>query len=485
MSGSAVTPGRNDPCPCGSGKKYKKCCLLAERVAGDELTPRILNRCSEEAADVLVEYAHRIHGRNTMAWVWQDFWGGKGREEWPRESPYVPLWVPWMIYHWIPDEEEDPGRFPSAGTVAARFLAEAGWKIDELTRRYIEAARSEPFTFWQVEAVEPGRGLLLHDMATERECFAHERTASQTLVAADIIFCHVLGLEDVYTISATGPYVLPPARLRRIVEGFLAPKMAYLRQGGSQASISPARLLEYDLDFIDLYQSCVEELLHPSLPEVRNSDGDRLEWATSTYRFSPEDRGRLTERLETMRNFERSDEAGEPVEFAWISPRHTGPIAGAHKARIEVQDDVLVTESNSRTRDRNLRKRLEGRLGDLLAYEHTTHQSLDPTELMEAEAQRPKKEEPDDSGALDPEGLPPEAREQLEAILEAQHLQWADLQVPALGGLTPRQAVRTSEFRDEVERLIADHENAQSRHPHPQFRFDFNRLRGELGLPVG
>ena len=22
------TPGRNDPCPCGSGKKYKKCCAL-------------------------------------------------------------------------------------------------------------------------------------------------------------------------------------------------------------------------------------------------------------------------------------------------------------------------------------------------------------------------------------------------------------------------------------------------------------------------
>lgn len=22
--------GRNDPCPCGSGKKYKKCCLVNE-----------------------------------------------------------------------------------------------------------------------------------------------------------------------------------------------------------------------------------------------------------------------------------------------------------------------------------------------------------------------------------------------------------------------------------------------------------------------
>jgi len=23
--------GRNEPCPCGSGKKYKKCCLLNEK----------------------------------------------------------------------------------------------------------------------------------------------------------------------------------------------------------------------------------------------------------------------------------------------------------------------------------------------------------------------------------------------------------------------------------------------------------------------
>ncbi|ADH85752.1 SEC-C metal-binding domain-containing protein [Desulfurivibrio alkaliphilus] len=26
--------GRNDPCPCGSGKKFKKCCLEKQRLAG-------------------------------------------------------------------------------------------------------------------------------------------------------------------------------------------------------------------------------------------------------------------------------------------------------------------------------------------------------------------------------------------------------------------------------------------------------------------
>ena len=25
--------GRNEPCPCGSGKKYKKCCMLNQTAA--------------------------------------------------------------------------------------------------------------------------------------------------------------------------------------------------------------------------------------------------------------------------------------------------------------------------------------------------------------------------------------------------------------------------------------------------------------------
>ncbi|HSL84651.1 MAG TPA: SEC-C metal-binding domain-containing protein [Thermoanaerobaculia bacterium] len=29
-----MTVGRNAPCPCGSGKKYKRCCLGLDRAAG-------------------------------------------------------------------------------------------------------------------------------------------------------------------------------------------------------------------------------------------------------------------------------------------------------------------------------------------------------------------------------------------------------------------------------------------------------------------
>ena len=33
-------PGRNDPCPCGSGKKFKRCCGLGSTAAGTPEMPR-------------------------------------------------------------------------------------------------------------------------------------------------------------------------------------------------------------------------------------------------------------------------------------------------------------------------------------------------------------------------------------------------------------------------------------------------------------
>src|SRR5262245_56621688 len=34
-----MTTGRNDPCPCGSGKKYKKCCMNKGAGAGSPSSP--------------------------------------------------------------------------------------------------------------------------------------------------------------------------------------------------------------------------------------------------------------------------------------------------------------------------------------------------------------------------------------------------------------------------------------------------------------
>jgi hypothetical protein len=34
-------PGRNDPCPCGSGRKYKQCCLQKDETAAREARAKV------------------------------------------------------------------------------------------------------------------------------------------------------------------------------------------------------------------------------------------------------------------------------------------------------------------------------------------------------------------------------------------------------------------------------------------------------------
>ncbi len=54
-------PGRNDPCPCGSGDKYKKCCLPKEGGVEREQLAKVETRRAESAA------AHRLPLRDVKA----------------------------------------------------------------------------------------------------------------------------------------------------------------------------------------------------------------------------------------------------------------------------------------------------------------------------------------------------------------------------------------------------------------------------------
>src|SRR5262245_13666500 len=43
--------GRNDPCPCGSGKKYKKCCMLKDELAASTSAEADVAIAAEEALE--------------------------------------------------------------------------------------------------------------------------------------------------------------------------------------------------------------------------------------------------------------------------------------------------------------------------------------------------------------------------------------------------------------------------------------------------
>ncbi len=55
--------GRNDPCPCGSGKKYKKCCEIKsnapKKIQAQIISPERISSSTQETSKVSLSFFQR------------------------------------------------------------------------------------------------------------------------------------------------------------------------------------------------------------------------------------------------------------------------------------------------------------------------------------------------------------------------------------------------------------------------------------------
>ncbi len=461
---------RNDPCPCGSGKKFKKCCLLKEQTSRP-LTREILGQACREAFSLLLDFAVKFPEPLETPPL------GRPVPELPdeeaRHTLQNELLTIWIFYLWFPLDALAQA-IPSDRTVAAKFLKEEGHNLDGITRRYIEAARLEPFSYWQVESVSPGAGVLLKDMVTGEERSVADLSISRSAAQWDIFFAQVVGLEGLYILNGMGLYPLAPARFRQGIDGFADGIRKRVGQKPDRLS-----LLRHQTEFVNHYLSCVEEMLNPKLPELRNMDGDKLVMAKSRYSFAPDRRADVIQAIRALRDLHEEDRRDGADRFVWMAmPKSTGHKDKVVKGSAAVGPDWLESECNSEARDKALRRRLLKTLGALLTHESTNLQPFHP----EKAARKPPNSEGEKSGAIDLSTLSAEDRQRFDAVFEQQYMSWLDTEVPMLGGKTPRQTARTAHGKAQVAAMINDWEHMQNRNPGLQYRFDFNKLRAEIGI---
>ena len=80
-----------------------------------------------------------------------------------------------------------------------------------------------------------------------------------------------------------------------------------------------------------------------------------------------------------------------------------------------------------------------------------------------------------------PEEPPPEIRALLREFKQQHMSHWLDENIPALDGLTPREAVARPESRTKLDLLLRDMEFRESLLPAEE-RFDVDRIREQLGI---
>ncbi len=153
-------PGRNQLCPCGSGKKFKNCCLRAEPAAAEtpqQTLHRRVRAAIQNLTEELLRFATKHLGRELIAEAWSKFSPEEDAVFDPK-SPHMPVFIPWFFHQWSPAAEST--RFPElaarAATVSGEYLARRRRNLDPLLLRYLEACTATAFSFHEV-VLEDGK----------------------------------------------------------------------------------------------------------------------------------------------------------------------------------------------------------------------------------------------------------------------------------------------------------------------------------------
>ena len=165
---AAAAPGRNDPCLCGSGRKFKHCCLPARNA---EDAARLHLRTAEgRVVDGLLRVIDATWGEPLIVHAWEDFWVYDDVPEDMVTTPeFEPMFVPWLVLSFVPDPEaeEADATWPTE-PIGLAWLATTDAEVPDLDRVYIETACGSPMSVFAVGRVMPGRSLDLKDVLTGR-----------------------------------------------------------------------------------------------------------------------------------------------------------------------------------------------------------------------------------------------------------------------------------------------------------------------------
>jgi len=146
----------------------------------------------------------------------------------------------------------------------------------------------------------------------------------------------------------------------------------------------------------------------------------------------------------------------------------------APMADLTLEGDLLTVQTHSLARASRVNSCLVEELGDQIVLKDiSTHEAT--AEMLAEVGIEPMGEEGSEA--------PPEEQKQVvHQVLEKHYRKWLDETAPALGDLSPRDAVADPEHRPEVIAQLLEAEERTRASSWPMNEFDFDFLWEELGL---
>ena len=446
--------GRNDLCPCGSGKKHKHCCLSEQPLSEDSQWRR-----NHEASSRLAGEMMRFAERNFSGEI-QDAWRDFNMEGFPPppKSGENQIFMPYFLYLWDP-ERPFPKREPGeAGIVVREFMHKKERLLSDLERQFIEQAITQPLSFYEVIWCKPGERMALHDVLLGQDTQVIEHAATQMLREGDLVYAQLWHSPVPAVMGCSAPLAITPRWKADVIALRKRLRKKIARQ---KRDLTAKDLIHYEDDVREVYLN-IRDAMHTP-PRLQNTDGDPLIFHTLAFRvgspavafeaLAPLAWGLSKEEL--IKEAELDEHGAlHRVAFDWIKKgnRKIRSWDNTIMGHIEISGNTLTADVNSKERAEKLRSEIEKRLGILATFQNTTAKT--PEELMKT-VPLEKGQRGDKSEDL---LLDPETRKSFQEIMQKQVEDWVHEKIPALGGKTPLQAVLDPDGREIVESLLRDWE---------------------------
>ena len=407
--------GRNDPCPCGSGSKYKKCCLgkLAaslEAVAWQNVQARqwiqVDQHLSAELLGLLQEHPGEIEAC-------------LDRLDLPEDEMNLGFALNWMAH-----------RLPVHGlTMAQRFQLKG--KMSSEMRQLLECQLDSPLSIFEVLEIQPGRGIRLQDVLQNQEHFVWDVGLSQSVPANAGMLGWVLTPGQVTFSGAFFPNMLPPVMFQKLRD--VAKKKRLQRKDllGAKGEV-----------LIRMWQESVDAFSHAPAPELANTDGDPLAWVEDRFAFPPGQKGDVWAALLTL----PGAQAHDPRTIGFSEDRPGGMLDNISIGTARFEEEELVLNSNSTKRADRLRKMVEKACAGL-------------------DLKKKRRKTRDFTGST-PVGAPasqdlmqlPEVQAKIAQMRQQMNEKWLELKNPLLDGRSPRELARSKAGRARLETVLKEFE---------------------------
>jgi SEC-C motif-containing protein len=192
--------GRNDPCPCGSGKKYKQCHLVIEEAAAaeqlrlrrsvDTLLPKIIGAAQAQLGAIPAAFERFWDGKYTPAQLEElDDLEGRGGER----------FLTWFAF----DYPLDDGRTlveqlaagdaePSDSAEAQADNQDAAPDITDSEARLLRDWANVRLRPYVAQSVRKGQGMQVSDLLDERTYDVDDHAASRRVEPGEVLVAHLV-----------------------------------------------------------------------------------------------------------------------------------------------------------------------------------------------------------------------------------------------------------------------------------------------------